>query len=122
MPENMGGGYSYPKAVLDALGTNYVVEKWVSEDGTQKFQRWADGKIECYIRIQGNTEMYPEITFPIAYQTPPVVMASRETGIPDSVLGFDVRPVTTTSAIGIWHGVTGNTYTISDFDVYVVGY
>lgn len=88
----------------------------------QRYQRWADGKIECFIRITGNTALYPEIIFPIAYQTPPVVTATRETGNPNNVLGFDMRVVTTTSVIGVWASVVGDTVTISDFDVYVVGY
>ena len=120
--EQHGGANQTVKAVLEVLGTNYIVEKWVSEDGTQKYQRWADGKIECFIRIIGNATLYPEITFPIAYQTPPVVTVTRESGRPDNVLGFDMRVVTTTSVIGVWASVVGDTVTISDFDAYVVGY
>lgn len=33
MPEISGGGYQYPKAVLDAIGKRYLVEHWESDDG-----------------------------------------------------------------------------------------
>lgn len=48
---NMGGGYNPTKAVLNALGKNYIVEQGSvqsSKDSTKKiyYRRWSSGFIE----------------------------------------------------------------------------
>lgn len=46
MPENMGGGYSYPKAVLDAIGKRYIIETYKADDGYGGYTLYSDGYCE----------------------------------------------------------------------------
>lgn len=46
MPEISGGGYQYPKAVLDALGKRYVVETYKTDDGLGGYTLYSDGFCE----------------------------------------------------------------------------
>ena len=68
---NMGGGYNPAKAVLDALGTDYVIEqgKVESDDGwVQWYKRWSSGLIEqwgCNPNKGPNKTV--TITFPIPF-------------------------------------------------------
>lgn len=62
MSENMGGGYQYPKAVLDAIGKRYVVETGHTENGW--FTRYSDGWIEQGGKLT-NTDGTTAISFEI---------------------------------------------------------
>ena len=46
MSEISGGGYQYPKAVLDAVGKRYLVEHWESDDGLTWYDKYSDGWVE----------------------------------------------------------------------------
>ena len=75
-----GGGYAPAKAVLDVIGKRYLVEAWVSEDGSLWFNRYSDGWIE-----QGGRSTFPvssgaQIQLPIAFTTTTyTVNATRST-------------------------------------------
>lgn len=43
-----GGGYQYPKAVLDAIGKRYVVEAYKTDDGFGGYTLYSDGYCEQY--------------------------------------------------------------------------
>lgn len=118
---NMGGGYNPTKAVLDALGTNYVVEKWVSDDGTQKYQRWADGKIEVFMYIS-TTAQKTSFTFPIAFQKVPVVNAYPIQTKADRLLDAKFDSWSTTGGAVIFTSRSGDIYTVSEFILTAVGY
>lgn len=45
MSEISGGGYQYPKAVLDAMGKRYLVEHQEAEDGSWWYDLYSDGFI-----------------------------------------------------------------------------
>lgn len=94
----------------------------MSEDGTQRYQRWADGKIEVFMRITQTASSECSVTFPIAFQTPPVVSACQF----ESFTSFYVSPgfhdVTNTGCDVVFTGVTGTQYTVTEFGLYAVGY
>lgn len=65
MPEISGGGYQYPKAVLDAVGKRYLVEHQEAEDGSWWYDLYSDG----YLKQGGVTKALKRdeamiITFP----------------------------------------------------------
>ena len=68
MPEMMGGGYQYPKAVLDVIGKRYVVETGQTENGW--FTRYSDGWIEQGGSLATYGSALPTetvVTFPIEF-------------------------------------------------------
>lgn len=117
-----GGANQTVKAVLEALGKNYIVEKWINEDGTQKYQRWADGKIEVFMRITQTASSECFITFPIAFQTPPVVSVSHCESSTSYYIGPAFHDVTETECDVVFTGVSGDQYTVTELGIYAVGY
>lgn len=121
---NTGGGYNPTKAVLDALGTNYVVEKWVSDDGNQKYQRWADGKIEVWMKLQNGTSNGFEFTFPISFTELPIVKCNESdtsTAI-DRFLYDGCKNLTTTGGKVLFVERDGIVRAPTNAILYAVGY
>lgn len=106
---------------MEALGTNYIVEKWVSEDGTQKYQRWADGKIEVIMYVTSTTQE-TAFTFPIDFQKVPCVNASPIKTTASYLLDAKFSNWSTTGAHVIFTSRGGEIYTVSEFIVSAVGY
>lgn len=69
MSEITGGGYQYPKAVLDAVGKRYLVEhtEGTNDNGTWWADRYSDGWVEQGGRINSGTSGGTLITLPIAF-------------------------------------------------------
>ena len=60
------------KAVLEALGKEYVVEEYVSEDGNTRAYRYSNGKIETFFdNVPVNGDYHVSVTFPFEYTEPP---------------------------------------------------
>lgn len=116
-----GGGYTQIKTVLDAVGKNYVVESWVSEDGLQRYQRWSDGKIEVHMEVS-TTVQETAVTFPIAFQGIPVCNAFPI----EPNVGYYLRPMfnnwSTTGVSVLFTARSGDMYTIKRFMLTAIGY
>ena len=122
--ECWGGANQTVKAVLEALGTNYIVEKWVNEDGTQKYQRWADGEIEIWMKLQVNTSDGLPFVFPIAFTELPVVKCN-ETEIStakDRYLYDGYKELSTTGGRVLFVQRTGDLETVTSAMLYACGY
>ena len=108
-------------AVLEATNKAYIVEKWVNEDGTQKYQRWTDGKIEVFMYISSTTQE-TSFTFPIAFQKVPVVNAYPIQTTADRLLDAKFDSWSTTGGAVIFTSRSGDIYTVSEFILTAVGY
>lgn len=118
---SVGGGNQTVKAVLEALGTNYVVEKWVSEDGTQRYQRWANGRIEVVMYVT-TSSTGTKFTYPISFTKKPLVHATPvETD--SSFLLQDVFTLLTTTGGSVdFVSRGGDIYLVTEFILKAEGY
>ena len=85
------------KAVLEALGKEYVVEEYISEDGNTRAYRYNNGKIETFfdnVPINGDYELV--VTFPFEYTEPPTPSGNIAATNTDFYLALNVKNASTT--------------------------
>ena len=93
----------------------------MSEDGTQRYQRWADGKIELFMYVSTTTQE-TSFTFPIAFQKVPVVNAYPIQTTADRLLDAKFDGWSTTGGGVIFTSRAGEIYTVTQFILTAVGY
>ena len=109
MPEISGGGYQYPKAVLDVLGVSYVVEQGSDGSGNW-YRRFSNGWVEQGGSLGYGNALTPNtntISFPVPFTEIPTILIGGAGYKGDQTYegGIDSNSVSTTSFtyLGISH-------------------
>lgn len=93
----------------------------MSEDGTQKYQRWADGKIEVVMYIT-TSSTGTRFTYPIAFTKKPLVHATPVETTSSSLLQDVFTLLTTTGGAVDFVSRTGDINLVTEFILKAEGY
>lgn len=89
----VGGGYQYPKAVLDAVGKRYLVEHIEADDGSWWYDLYSDGWVVQGGFVEGDGGISIQLPIPITKKLSPLAIPfqngnlNRNTWISYSVEG-----------------------------------
>ena len=100
---NVGGGVSADpvvSAVLGAIGKEYVVEEYISEDGNTRAYRYSNGKIETFFdNVPVNGDYRVSVVFPFEYTEPPAASGVFVSTNTDYYLALNTKDASTTQCL-----------------------